>query len=381
MQTKTYFASSVPAALEVARKELGDEALLVNSKPAPAASQMFGRLEVTFAWDPKQVLHTPPARPVPAQSGLTQSGPARPAMDRQLKPVSDSSEMDDIRQQLLALRLAVGRTDYNAPTGSDENRWAEILCANGLDKVTADEIAEAASRRPGVRQNALQEELASRIPQASYTPMKIGESRTLAFIGPAGRGKTTSLIKIAVRFGLAQRVPVRIYGAGAHGVGCQEQLARYATILGVPFQACESLDSLSLALNGEAWKGLALIDTPGLSLGDMEGISELARFFSRRPEIEKHLVLRSDARSADMLHVVSRLSSLDATRLLFTGVEEALSMGAMVETLVRSRIPAMFAGTGQEIPDDIEEVNAAGLAHMICEENTGGQHALAAMAA
>jgi flagellar biosynthesis protein FlhF len=211
--------------------------------------------------------------------------------------------------------------------------------------------------------------------------MKIGESRTLAFIGPAGRGKTTSLIKIAVRFGLAQRVPVRIYGAGAHGVGCQEQLARYATILGVPFQACESLESLSLALNGEAWKGLALIDTPGLSLGDMEGISELARFFARRPEIEKHLVLRSNARSADMLHVVSRLSSLDPARLLFTGVEEALSMGAMVETLVRSRIPAMFAGTGQDIPDDIEEVNAAGLAHMICEENPGGQHALAAMAA
>jgi flagellar biosynthesis protein FlhF len=211
--------------------------------------------------------------------------------------------------------------------------------------------------------------------------MKLGESRTLAFIGPAGRGKTTSLVKIAVRFGLALRVPVRIYGAGAHGVGCQEQLARYATILGVPFQACESLESLSLALNGEAWKGLALIDTPGLSLADMEGISELARFFSRRPEIEKHLVLRSDARSADMLHVVSRLSSLDPARLLFTGVEEALSLSAMVETLMRSRIPAMFAGTGQDIPDDIEEVNAAGLAHMICEQHLGGQHALAAMAA
>ncbi len=35
MQTKTYFASSVPAALEVARQELGEEALLVSSQPAP----------------------------------------------------------------------------------------------------------------------------------------------------------------------------------------------------------------------------------------------------------------------------------------------------------------------------------------------------------
>ena len=36
MQTKTYFASSVPAALEVARQELGDNALLVNSQSGAA---------------------------------------------------------------------------------------------------------------------------------------------------------------------------------------------------------------------------------------------------------------------------------------------------------------------------------------------------------
>src|SRR5947209_7097570 len=35
MQTKTYFANSVPAALEVARQELGPEAMLVTSRPTP----------------------------------------------------------------------------------------------------------------------------------------------------------------------------------------------------------------------------------------------------------------------------------------------------------------------------------------------------------
>jgi len=39
MQTKTYFASSVAAALEVARRELGADALLVGSQPTPAASR------------------------------------------------------------------------------------------------------------------------------------------------------------------------------------------------------------------------------------------------------------------------------------------------------------------------------------------------------
>ncbi len=404
MQTKTYFANSVPAALELARRELGAEALLVNSKPSAAAARSFGRLEVTFAFDPKAV----PDAAQPRKSafagirltppGTEGSGPDRPGIDspgidrpRTDKPDMDrrpASELDEIREQLAAIRSAVGRSTYGAPAGygiPDEDTLIETrLCAGGLDKDTAREISAAAARRPGDRQSALPEELAGRIPQASFAAMQAGESRTLAFIGPAGRGKTTSLIKVAVRFGLALRVPVRIYGAGAHGVGCQEQIARYATILGAPFQACESLESLSLALDGEGWKGLALIDTPGLSLADTAAIAEFARFFARRPEIAKHLVLRADARSADMLHAVSRFSSLDPSRLLFTGVEEALSVGAMVDTLIRSRIPAVFAGTGQEIPDDLEEVNTAELARLVWGESGDalpGQKTLAARAA
>lgn len=53
MQSKVYFASSVPAAIEVARRELGENALLVGSMPAPPAFRQLGRLEVTFAWDPE----------------------------------------------------------------------------------------------------------------------------------------------------------------------------------------------------------------------------------------------------------------------------------------------------------------------------------------
>src|SRR6202034_3270781 len=146
------------------------------------------------------------------------------------------------------------------------------------------------------------DELARRIPVGPFTEMKSGENRAMAFIGPPGRGKTTSMVKIAVKLGLARRVPVRIYCAGAHAIGAQEQAARFAAILGVPFQACESLASLNLALSlaqsGEDWKGLVLIDTPGISPADRSELSELKDFFAARPEIEKHLVLRADASSA-----------------------------------------------------------------------------------
>jgi flagellar biosynthesis protein FlhF len=192
--------------------------------------------------------------------------------------------------------------------------------------------------------------------------MKPGEARTLAFIGPPGRGRTTSLVKIAVRLGLARRVPVRIYSAGAHPVGGQDQMARFAAILGVPFQVCESLATLNLALNGEGWKGLALIDTPGISPADEGELDELRRFFSSRPEIEKHLVLRADGTSADMLHMIARFACLRPSRLLFTGMDEALRLTPVAEALMRGGIPVTFSGTGQQIPEDLEEMSADRLA-------------------
>lgn len=340
MQTKTYFAGSVAAALEVARRELGPDALLVGSQPAPNASRQFGRLEVTFAWDPA-VNH--PAEP---------AGHAR-------YPVS---EIDEIRRELSALRVTVAASP-NAPR--EDGLIAARLTSAGIDPAVAREVAVAATEKAGDPHEAAQQELARRISTAPFVGVKAGESRTLAFIGPPGRGKTTSLVKLAMARGLAEGVPVRIYTAGAHGVGAQEQMARYAAILGVPWNACESLAALNLALKGDSWKGLALIDTPGLSPGDRSETEELRYFLSTRPEIETHLVLRADARSADSLLVVSRFLSLKPARLLFTGMDEALDPVSMADVLMRGGIPATFAGTGQRIPEDMEEVNAAKLARSL----------------
>jgi flagellar biosynthesis protein FlhF len=355
MQTKTYFASSVPAALEVARKELGEDAMLVTSKPASAAARPFGRLEVTFAYE-KQ-----PAR----QSDMRLS--AAPAAPRTV-----ASEMDEIRQQITALKKAVSRPVLR--TTETRSDAAEHLIDSGLSPEIAAEISSAigSSEAP----DALVREVAGRIQVTPFAELKPGETRTIAFVGPPGRGKTTTLVKIAVRFGLARRVPVKIYSAGSHGVGCEEQMARYAAVLGVPFQGCESLESLALALNGDQWKGLSLIDTPGISRSDSGELGDFARFFKRRPEIEKHLVLRADARSADLFQVITRFAPMEVSRLLFTGLDEAVSLGAMADALMRTRIPASLAGTGQRIPEDLETVSAAGLARAL-----NGEHTSAAIAA
>jgi flagellar biosynthesis protein FlhF len=365
MQTKAYFADSVPAALEVARQELGENALLVGSKPSAPQTRQFGPLEVTFTWDPKE---TVPSRtearrtePVPAR----RSAAIAPASIRPAVP-----ETDEIRRHLSALRASVSHRDeptvaHEANIAAEDRNLVECLVRAGFSPEMARQVASGTAARSGDPNASVVDELTSRIPIAPFVEMNSGESRTLAFIGPPGRGKTTSLVKIAVSLGLARRVPVRIYCAGAHSIGAQEQAARFAVILGAPFQACESLASLNLALNGQVWKGLALIDTPGLSPADRDELIELKEFFVTRPEIERHLVLRADASSADMLQMLSRFSCLRPSRLLFTGMDEAVSVASVIETLIRGRIPATFAGTGQQIPEDLEALNAGRLASAV----------------
>jgi flagellar biosynthesis protein FlhF len=344
MQTKTYFASSVPAALETARRELGADALLLNSRPAPLDVRHLGRLEVTFA------------------SERIETAPSKPCTEAATRSKPPASDLDEIRQQLSALRHAIDRG--RGPTR--EGSWiVDRLADSGLDPTIAQEIGSASARRPGDPEAEAIEELSRHIPVAPFLEMKPGESRTLALIGPPGRGKTTSLIKIGVRFGLARRIPVRIYSAGPHGVGQQEQMARYAAILGVPHFASESLEILNLSLNGEGWKGLRLIDTPGLSPQDDNGLRAFGTFFSNRSDIERHLVLRADTRSADMLHVLSRFRPLEPTHLLFTGLDEALNPVSIVNILIHGGVPAGFIGTGQQIPEDLEELSPSTLARSI----------------
>jgi flagellar biosynthesis protein FlhF len=70
-----------------------------------------------------------------------------------------------------------------------------------------------------------------------------------------------------------------------------------------------------------------------------------------------------------MVHMVTQFSCLGPSRLLFTGLDEAQAPGAIVQALIRSGLPATFVGTGQDIPDDMEDANAVLMATRACGEN------------
>src|SRR2546429_5278531 len=66
LRLKSYFSGTVEAAMDLARKELGDDALLVNARPSTPETRHLGKYEVVFGTVATRYL--PPPLPPSTQS-------------------------------------------------------------------------------------------------------------------------------------------------------------------------------------------------------------------------------------------------------------------------------------------------------------------------
>ncbi len=363
MRIKSYFAAAVEDAIAQARQELGPEAMLVNSRKAPPEARHLGEYEVVFAAENVAQAAGGPATPVPPRTG---NGDDRLATD----VASLKQELERMRSALVRSAFAPARWSGVSPNASEAYA---ALAAQEVVPSLAREIVEAAEARlsapramiPRVAQQsgeeltwrqALVEEVRSRF---SVEPsLGRGESapRIAALVGPAGSGKTTTLVKLAVQYGLASRRPLLLLSVDTFRIAAAAQLRSFAAILGVGIQVLETVGALAQAIEANRSKALILIDTPGFGPADMEADCGLAHFLSSRGDIDTQLVLASSMKAADVTRMVDRFEVFRPQRLLFTRLDETESLGPIFNEAVRTAKPLSFFANGQRIPEDLEAV-------------------------
>ena len=226
-------------------------------------------------------------------------------------------------------------------------------------------VAHGPQRTEGTFQRALLEELESRFSVQPSLGSGDSRPRIAALVGPPGSGKTTTLVKLAVNYGLASRVPVALFSMDTYRIFAAEQLRSYASILGVGFQILENPAALAQAIEENRAKELILIDTPGLGFAELEDEGALARFLASRKDIDTHLVLPSSMKPADLTRVVDRFEIFRPRRLLFTKLDETVSFGAILSEAARTGKPLSFFATGQRIPEDLEEVRPQRVSELV----------------
>jgi len=342
MRIKSFYANTVEAAVALARREMGAEAMLVESRKAPLEARHLGEYEVVCALVPE-------AEPV-----RTQPREDAGAYDARL-----SHELAEMRRQLDAMGKTITRSAWSGagwPSARPEmSEWHARLMATDMDGELAHQILEAAERRSaselGGLEGAVQAEIAQRI-LVDGTVAEAKGARVVALAGPPGAGKTTMLAKLAVTCGVAARLPLTLVSMDDFRVGGADQLRSFAAILGAGFQAPDNLGALAQVLDEQPGNRLVLVDTPGYGPHDMDRAADLARFLSTWPEVSTHLVLTATRKSADLNLVAERFQIFHPSSLLFTRLDETACFGTAFSLSVRQAKPISFLGTGQEIPDD-----------------------------
>ena len=374
LEIKAYFAGSVQEAMNQATRELGPEALLLNSRQAPPEARHLGEFEVVFAASP--AVRLPLAKAQPARAASQDGPPDWELLCRELR---------DLRVQVRHMGEALsGRYDGQAPQAFSDA--LETLLQADVRPDVAQEVVERVQARIGtsllpevgrsargtgrnapgcdaeVARRHLIAELEGRISVDTGLATEGDTVRTIALVGPPGAGKTTTLVKLAVAYGLRARRSVHLLSVDSCRIGAAEQLRAYAAILGVGFQSLETTRALDQAIFEHRTKSLILVDTPGLSASSLEDGGDLGKWLREHADVDTHLVLPASMRRADLERMVEAFSIFQPGKLLFTRLDETEAWGQIFSLAACTRKPISFLAFGQLIPEDLEPATACRIA-------------------
>lgn len=178
----------------------------------------------------------------------------------------------------------------------------------------------------------------------------------LAFVGPTGVGKTTTLAKLAARLVRAGR-RVAIASMDTKRPGAVEPLRALAAAWRT---------GIALAGDGAELAGLVarsrgadcvLVDTTGRSPRDAEALAELASTLAL-PSLETYLVLEATASADAVEEARAGFAATRPSAWVITKIDETRAPAPVLEAARRTRAPVAFLCDGQDLAGHLHRADA-----------------------
>ncbi|MGZ5198713.1 MAG: flagellar biosynthesis protein FlhF [Telluria sp.] len=181
-----------------------------------------------------------------------------------------------------------------------------------------------------------------------------------ALVGPTGVGKTTTTAKLAARC-VMRHGPEKLalITTDAYRIGAHEQLRIYGKILGVMVHAVKDEADLRIALKELKNKHTVLIDTIGMSQRDQMVATQVAMLTESGTDVKRLLCLNATSTHETLNEVVRAYQGSGLHGVIMTKLDEAASIGSVLDVLVRQKLNLFYISNGQRVPEDLHMADRA----------------------
>ncbi|WP_432471992.1 flagellar biosynthesis protein FlhF [Amphritea sp. HPY] len=177
----------------------------------------------------------------------------------------------------------------------------------------------------------------------------------IAFVGPTGVGKTTTIGKLAARYVLKHgSSSVALVTTDSYRIAAHEQLLTFGRILDVPVRVVDENNPLEEVLNSLRSKRLVLIDTAGMNAHEPHTQAQLDMLLDVPLRLKKLLVLSCSSQRHVIESAYQTYTALGLNGCVLSKLDESGNLGEAIDLIVENGLPVTYVTDGQRVPDDID---------------------------
>lgn len=395
MLVKRYRAKNMQEAMDTVIKELGSDAVILNSRKVrrKGLRYIFQKplQEIMVAYDPAK---TPIAKKIYGTYGSGDStGSGNAFTSYGYKPSVGERNDDRIRkaveinkEQLTNLDKKIDTLDkmltdfinnfshikrditYDYPDDIEEflinminnqvrQELAHIL-AKEAEQITKRQQSDSAV---DIMEHLILEELGSPAPILT----KRYNRKIVLAVGPTGVGKTTTIVKLAANFTLKQKKKVGILNTDTYRIAAHEQLKTYSDILDVPLGIVYQPTEIGKSLEEMGDRDIIFIDTAGKSPGDIQHKEDIESLIKNACPDEILLCLSASTGFPALKEIIDTYSYIKDYKLIITKLDETRYRGMILNLCNYTKKSIAYVTTGQNVPDDIELIDTLSITRQL----------------
>jgi flagellar biosynthesis protein FlhF len=397
-------APAMPAFLAAEEAEENDDILEIlaarntETEEAPAAytlGSIFAGRPARFETaelspEAPQLVHKKKATAKTAQMVEAETAPQAATPDSYV--AASARELEFLRAELREVKFTLGKIahrtkeaeyqrdhDHEFLGGNYESPYHEAYVELATLGVPAElakcivleiipELRGSVSQEEDIARLALTSALGSRLTFVP-SPLQPDNDRVIAFVGPTGVGKTTTIAKLAARVALQQGRRVELIALDTYRIGAVEQLKTYAEIIGAGCHTVRSVLELDALLRRLPQDAVVLIDSTGRSPHDLADQMNLAEYLRHNEDIKKCLVIQATTHPVDAASAMRKFATYGPDYLAVTKFDETERPGALLEAIAESELPLAYFCNGQRVPEDLQEATLKNLVTRIFPDN------------